>query len=253
VFCDLLWYSRNQALHKAVIPKVTKLAANIKRVSYEHFKAWSSKLQPVKEVWSKPPQGFYKINFDAAIREDFSTQATVCRNSNGEIIQILTQVRPSCSPIYGEALAAQLASHLAASLQLDHFIIEGDSAIVILSIQNPALRIDWHIEHVICETLSNFQVSSNSEARKVNKSANFCAHYAAYRAADTVIPGCILSSFSPLVPFVSAVGRMLLSCSLPCEGFCLACVVSLLLSACFAFYWQQACIASGSDCFQLFY
>jgi hypothetical protein len=104
VFCDLIWFSRNQAIHKSVIPEVSKLAANIKHVSYEHFAIWSSKLQPVKEIWSKP-QGFCKINFDVAIREDFSTQAAVCRNSNGEIIKIITQVRPPCSPMYEEALA----------------------------------------------------------------------------------------------------------------------------------------------------
>ena len=50
MFCDLLWFSRNQALHKGVILEVSKLAAKIKRVSFEHFAAWSSKLQPVKEV-----------------------------------------------------------------------------------------------------------------------------------------------------------------------------------------------------------
>jgi hypothetical protein len=82
-------------------------------------------------------------------------------------------------------------------LQLEQFIIEGDSAIVIQSLINPAISLDWHINHVISETLSNFQTSSFWEARKVNRSANFCAHYAAYRAAVRVIPGCIPSSFSP--------------------------------------------------------
>ena len=197
VFCDLLWFSRNQALHKSVIPEVSKLAANIKCVSFEHFVAWSSKLQPVKEVWSKPPQGFYKINFDAAIKEDFPTQAVVCRNSNGEIIKILTQVRPPCSPVYGEALATQLADVLANSLQLDQFILEGDSAIVILSLNDPTLSLYWHIEHVMYETLSNFQVFSHWEVRKINKSAKFCTHYAAYKAVAMVLPGCIPSLSSP--------------------------------------------------------
>ena len=197
MFCDLLWFSRNQAINKGVIPEVSKLAANIKRVSYEHFTTWSTKFQLVMEVSSKPPQGFCKINFDAAIRKEFSTQATVCRNSNGEIIKILTQVRPSNSPVYGEALAAQLAGLLANSLQLDQFILEGDSAIVILSLNNPALSLDWHIEHVMYETLSNFQVSSHWEARKIHKSANFCIHYAAYRVAEKVISGCIPSLSSP--------------------------------------------------------
>jgi hypothetical protein len=52
IFCDLLWFSRNQALHKGAIPEVAKLAEKIKRVSYEHFSAWSSKMQPIKEIWS---------------------------------------------------------------------------------------------------------------------------------------------------------------------------------------------------------
>jgi hypothetical protein len=69
----MLWFYRNQAIHKGVIPDVSTIAANINRGSLEHFTAWSSKLHPVKEVWSKPPHGFCKVNFDIAIREGFST------------------------------------------------------------------------------------------------------------------------------------------------------------------------------------
>ena len=63
--------------------------------------------------------------------------------------------------MYGEALAAQLAGVLANSLQLDQFILEGVSAIVILSLNDPTLRLDWHIEQVMYETLSSFQVASH--------------------------------------------------------------------------------------------
>ena len=78
-----------------------------------------------------PPPNYFKVNFDAAIRESFSTQAAVCRNSKGQIIKILSQVRPPCSPIYGEALAAHLAGVWASYLQLDKFILEGYSSIVV--------------------------------------------------------------------------------------------------------------------------
>jgi hypothetical protein len=88
---------------------------------------------------------------------------------------------------------------LANSLKLDQFILEGDSNIVILSLNNPTLSMDWHIDHVILETLASFQVSSHWEARKINRSANFCAQYAAYKATTWVFPGCI-PSFSP--PFL---------------------------------------------------
>ena len=176
----------------------SKLAANINWVSLEHFAAWSSKLQPVKEVWSKPPQGFSKINFDAANREDFSSQVAVCSNFNGEIIKILTQVRPPCSFVYGEALVAQLAGVLTNSLQLDKFILEEDSTIVILSLNDPAFSIDWHIEHVMYATLSSFQVFSHWEAWKINRNVNCCVHYATYRAVARVLLDCIPSLSSPL-------------------------------------------------------
>jgi hypothetical protein len=124
------------------------------------------------------------VNFDAVIREGFSTQAAICKNSNGVIIKTLTQVSPPYSPVYGEAQAAKLAGVLANSLHLDKFILEGDSALVVLALQNPALSVDWHIEHIIHETLASFQVSSLWEARKINRNANFCAHYVAYRAGS---------------------------------------------------------------------
>jgi hypothetical protein len=155
----LLWFSRNQVVDKWVLLDVLKLAANIKRVSLEHYAAWSSKLHLVKEIWSKPPPNLSKVNFDAAIQEYFSIQATVCKNSNGLIIKMLSQVRPPCSPVYGEALAAQLVGVLAISLKLDMFILEGDSSIVVSALQNPSLIMDWHIEHVINDTISSFPAS----------------------------------------------------------------------------------------------
>jgi hypothetical protein len=94
VLCDLLWFYKNQAVHKGVIPAVAFVAAYINRVSLEHYTAWSSKLHPVKEVWSKPAIGFCKVNFDTAIREAFSTQAVFRRNSKGQIIKAITQVSP---------------------------------------------------------------------------------------------------------------------------------------------------------------
>ena len=136
------------------------------------------------------------MNFDAAIREGFSTQAAVCRNSNGEIIKTLSQVSPPRNLVYGEAQIAKLAGVLANSLHLEKFILEGDSTVVVLALQNPALSVDLHIKHIIHDTLGSFQVSSLKEARKINRSANFCAHYVAYKAVARVIPGCI-PFFSP--------------------------------------------------------
>jgi hypothetical protein len=133
VLCDLLWFCRNQAVHKGVFPDSLKLAANIKRVSLEHYAAWSLKQKPVMEIWSKPPPECYKVNFDVVFHEDFSIQVAVYGNSNGVIIKMLSQFRPPCSPVYGAALATQLAGVLGTSLKLNMFILEGDSILVVLA------------------------------------------------------------------------------------------------------------------------
>jgi hypothetical protein len=136
-----MWFSRNQAVHKGVLPEVSKLATNINRVSLEHFAAWTSKSPPVRELWYPLPN-YFKLNFDTAIRDDFSTQAAVCRNSRRQIIKILSQVRRPCSPAYGEAQAAILACSLTVFLHLEKFVIKGDSPIVITALQNPSLVMD---------------------------------------------------------------------------------------------------------------
>jgi hypothetical protein len=124
VLCDMIWFSRNQAIHKGILPNALKLAENIKRVTMEHFAAWSSKQKLDKKTWSEPPPDCYKINYDAVSSEDFLTQAAVCRNSKGKIIRMLTQFRPHCSSTYDAALAAHLAALLAYSMKLNNFILK---------------------------------------------------------------------------------------------------------------------------------
>jgi ribonuclease HI len=73
----------------------------------------------------------------------------------GRIIRIISQISPSCTANYGEALAAQLAFSLAATLKLRHFIIEGDSQIVIMALQHPQIPQDWRIMALISDTLES--------------------------------------------------------------------------------------------------
>ena len=122
----------------------------------EHYAAWSSKNKPHKLNWSKPPLECYKVNFDAISCEDFSTQSAVCRNCNGVITKMLSQFRPPCSTIYGAALAAQLAGILVSSLQLNNFILEGVSNVIMSTLMSPTHSMDGQIEHIVKKTISNF-------------------------------------------------------------------------------------------------
>lgn len=68
---------------------------------------------------------------------------------------------------------------LAASLQLDHFILEGDSLVVALAIQNPSFIQDSRISPIISDIIDTIPASFSWEARNVNKSTNFYTHHAA--------------------------------------------------------------------------
>jgi hypothetical protein len=93
-----------------------------------------------------------------------------------------------------------LATSLASSLNLVDFVLEGDYAIVINSLKDPSTVLDWKLDNLISLALSLIPSSSLWEARKVNRNANFYAHYVAYWAMARVILGCIPTFFSLFSP-----------------------------------------------------
>lgn len=86
----------------------------------------------------------------------------------------MSKISRPCHPNYGEALATCLAGTMISSLNLNRFIIEGDSQIVILALQNSSLFQDWRISSLIFDFLDSIPTSSSWEVKKVNKNANFC-------------------------------------------------------------------------------
>ena len=196
VLCDLLWFFRNKAIHDGVIPDINVLAKSSRKTSLDHAAAWKTTFALTQELWSPSPAGSFKVNFDTAIRKQFSVQAAVYRDSKGHIIKALSQISPPCDANYGEALAAQLA----VSLDLKTFSLEGDSSVIIAALKTPALSQDWHVNLVIATTLDSLLASSSQEVRKVHRSANFCAHHVAFWALARGFSSCIPIFFSHLSP-----------------------------------------------------
>jgi hypothetical protein len=139
VTCDLLWFHRNKAFHDGLSFDARILAKLIINTYHQHCDAWSNKLDPIPEKWIRPPPNWFKINFNTTIRDSFSCQAAICRDHMGKFIKMSSQIQSNCSPNKGEALAAHLAVSLATSLHLNQFIIEGDSQVVILALQQPTI------------------------------------------------------------------------------------------------------------------
>jgi hypothetical protein len=196
VACDRIWYSRNKAHHDGWIPNALSISADVNRTSRTHFRAWSNKISHVRQIWAKPAPLCFKINYDTAIRRNFSAQAAVCRDSTGAIIQVLTRISPLCTPLYGEATAALLAATLCSSMGLSHVTFEGDSLTVNLAINNPTITQDWRISSIISEFFSTISSTPSWSASNINRSENFCAHYEADWAATRFTSSCIPTSVS---------------------------------------------------------
>jgi len=134
---DLLWFYRNKSYYEGITIDIRLILKHINTVTMEHYTAWHPSHPVVIETCIPPTSPWMTINFDTAIRDSFSAQAAVCRNSEGRILHMASQISSSCNPNYGEALAAKLAVSLATSLYLDHFILEGDLQVVISTLRHP--------------------------------------------------------------------------------------------------------------------
>ena len=71
ILCDMLWFSKNKAIHEGIILDISKLALSIKKSSLAHAAAWSTILDKEVQVWTPPQEGFLKINFDVALETIF--------------------------------------------------------------------------------------------------------------------------------------------------------------------------------------
>lgn len=52
VSCDLMWFSRNRAVHDGVIANVLVLSSSINKVSLEHHLAWKEISSPLGKMVS---------------------------------------------------------------------------------------------------------------------------------------------------------------------------------------------------------
>jgi hypothetical protein len=187
VLCDLLWFSRNKVAHDGVISDISSLANSIRRISLNHAAVWNSTSPSPKESWIPPPAGTFKVNFDTVIK-DFCSSSSVQKLQRQHHKGHLPN-QPPCDLNYGEALAT--------SMNLKNFIIKGDSLVVITALPNPPFTQDWHIDSIIANTLTLLPAPSLWKAKKVNRSANFCAHHVAFWATARVHSGCIPTYFPP--------------------------------------------------------
>lgn len=107
------------------------LAQQINKVYFSHLKAWEEKLTPHVVTWQLPTQGWWKINADAAVRDNRVFLASVCRDSDGNLIRVWTRSHVKGSANWAEAQAVLMAVREASRLNLSYIFLEGDSQNII--------------------------------------------------------------------------------------------------------------------------
>jgi hypothetical protein len=186
---DNIWRARNILIHEGVAPVFSRIAFQISSSLEQHLTAWRALVSP--SLWFPPPLGWLKGNFDVAVRGNFSVAAGVISDASGNIIMAVTHKLSSSDALAGEAFAALLTSHMAASLTSDKFCIEGDALLVVSAINNPPLFSSWCFANCITDISVVLSSFPSWNVSKVSRCANFRAHALAKWATSHLVFGSI--------------------------------------------------------------
>lgn len=127
-----------------------------------------------------------RFQFHSAVGEYLYTAVVVCIDSSSAVIAGRTQLLPSFSThMYAEALAAQLASTVAAELKQAVAVLEGDSCGVVAAPKKEEQDADWIIYNTISKSIYLLSSISTSTARKMTRLENSKAHYVTQWAMTT--------------------------------------------------------------------
>ncbi|KAL3617347.1 hypothetical protein CASFOL_038760 [Castilleja foliolosa] len=98
------------------------------------------KRSSTNQSWSPPPEGWLKINTDAAYANGCSTSGVIFKNKNGSIVLAATYSHNCPDVITAECLAIIDACTLAASAKINKALFSSDSLNAVTSITNSPIN-----------------------------------------------------------------------------------------------------------------
>jgi ribonuclease HI len=141
-----IWNRRNSMVfsRKFTSPKVLVRTATDQLGAFmsanQHVRAQSSgnRREPQPQ-WTKPPQGFAKVNWDAAVDSNRKRigLGVIVRNHEGDALAMISETMGSSTdPVTAEALAARRAVEVSHMLGLRKIILEGDALQIVQALQS---------------------------------------------------------------------------------------------------------------------
>ncbi|KAF5465302.1 hypothetical protein F2P56_015322 [Juglans regia] len=191
----LLWHRRNEVVHG----KELRHPNSILHKAYEDtrlFKVAKNQVNPLgvnlcpedKLSWKKPPDGKYKINWDAAINVSLGVLGigAIIRDSQGMVLGTIRARRfISVSPFKAEAYAMLMAIIFCKDTGFTNIVLEGDSLQVVKQMQKPVK--DWSQGGLIIEDAKAILKSLPGwSIGHIRREANMAAHVLAKDALNSV-------------------------------------------------------------------
>ncbi|XP_074283835.1 uncharacterized protein LOC141608373 [Silene latifolia] len=207
--CWAIWEARNKWVFEQVRVDASNVARRIENLQQELREAEKeqelrSSTVGTRTGWSKPNEGWVKVNVDAGVKEGWGAGfGAVCRGSEGQVLWGMSERRRNMmEPRMAEAEAILISIQEAGRRGHKNIVVESDCKSLIDALKMKETgRSDFHlILHDICCFYNSFAcISWNFVSRKYNRVAHELAHWGSMNHGrkiwDGVLP-CMAQSLA---------------------------------------------------------
>ena len=181
-----IWKARNHLIFRNIEVNSTKIAFSAAYM-FNTYAAGKFKTKVLsatslpKITWNRPPDGMIKLNFDGSVKADSTASSGfILRNSNGKPLLASSKLIGKSNVLCAEAFALKVGLHAALIHGHSKIQVEGDSKILIDSI-NKKCNIPWRIHSLVKDIwmlASNFAtISFHHILREANFAADAVANF----------------------------------------------------------------------------
>ncbi|XP_075670137.1 uncharacterized protein LOC142639892 [Castanea sativa] len=211
---DEIWRSRNLKQFCSVMVDVMSAKRNIHSRFFEIVKVFtpdmSTPMEHVSYRWNPPPQGWIKLNVDAALNNHRLAFAVVARDQLGEVLSLWGKIHLACPLAQAEAEALYWAVQLAIKKGWKNVIFEGNAKNCTDALTSADAIPDW----LSCNTVSNIRCLVNAfdsvKFSWVRRSGNSVAHAAAKLSLNFCLDFCFFKGLKCKVIILSKAAIVLL-------------------------------------------